>query len=137
MIKTIDVAWLAGLLEGDGCFMLTYGKYPIIALAMNSGDTVDRAADMWESRVTRHKRLHLARVTGVRAIQWMMMIYPFLGNRRRKKVTEIIRFWRNHSARQRHYATCHPDRLLAGHGLCNPCYQKEWHEKRKLLRRTE
>ena len=135
MKRTIDIAWLSGLLEGDGCFMLTYGKYPIITVTMLKGDTINRVASMWKSRVTRYRNSYTTKVTGVRAIQWMMMIYLFLGNRRRNKVTEIIKFWRNHYERRRHYATCHPDKLLAGHGLCNTCYQREW-RKRQLLRKA-
>ena len=135
MIKTTDIAWLAGLLEGDGCFMLTYGKYPIISLSMTNGDTINRVSSIWKAGVTRYKNQHTTKVTGVRAIQWMMMIYLFLGNRRRRKVTEIIKFWRGYPIRQRHYATCHPDKLLAGHGLCNTCYQREW-RKRRLLRKA-
>lgn len=42
MIRLTDVAWLAGLLEGEGCIRLFQGKYPLISLGMVDGDVVQQ-----------------------------------------------------------------------------------------------
>ncbi len=43
MMSLKDLAWLGGLLEGEGCFMIPKGS-PRIALAMSDKDVVQRAA---------------------------------------------------------------------------------------------
>ncbi len=135
MIKMVDIAWLAGLLEGDGCFGI-YRKYPIIKLGMTSEDTVIRAASLMGSKVWHRKNMRETELGGTRAINLMVALYPFLGRRRREKVAEIIGFWRNLPASRapngtRSMATCHPDRFVQGLGLCSDCYNT--HRRRRRL----
>jgi hypothetical protein len=45
-----ELAWLAGLLEGEGSFMPgppSNPRMPIICLAMNDEDVMARRADAW------------------------------------------------------------------------------------------
>ena len=146
MIKTTDIAWLGGLLEGEGCFQLQNKKYPLIVLQMTAEDTVVRAATLMESKIYRCGNIWNARTAGVRAIQWMMTLYPFLGKCRQKKVTKIIRFWREYTYTQaprgiRLMATCHPDKIAMGpNQLCKTCHIRQYKAKRysekKLLRKV-
>ena len=47
-MKTKELHWLAGLLEGEGCF--TFNTYsPVIMLAMTDEDEVRRAATLMKS----------------------------------------------------------------------------------------
>ena len=140
MIKTIDIAWLGGLLEGEGYFALQNKTCPMIRLGMTDEDTVIKAATLMGSSVYRHRNVWITRIGGLRAIQWMFMLYPFLGKRRRIMVTSIIKYWKGTiymraSRGTRNRATCHPNRLSEAFGMCGACYQRKRRE-RKLLKKV-
>ncbi len=141
MIKITDIAWLGGLLEGEGYFCLVHGKYPSIKVAMTDEDTIIRARNIWKSntKIYHYKNLWRTEVNGAIAVGWMMTLYPFLGKRRREKVTKVIKFWQSYPYARSHNglqtrSSCHPDRPARSFGLCQPCYKKQWYEKKKLLK---
>ena len=145
MIKTIDIAWLAGLLEGEGCFCLEKGKYPRIALGMCDEDVVVKAAALMKSKVNHHRNVYSTKVCGAYSIAWMMTLYTLLGERRREKVASLIKYWREHSYGRmpggvlnstRAMAKCHPDRSMQAHGLCSSCYGKQYRKKESLLKQA-
>ena len=100
-----EIAWLAGLLEGEGCF--AFYKSPWILLQMCDGDVVRRAAlimdapwagpiDMnrWRSiGTTPRKPLYRCRITGDQAAWWMHQVYWFMGERRQAKIREALEGW--------------------------------------------
>lgn len=101
MISTKDIAWLAGLLEGEGCFRFDPKAHLVIQLAMTDRDVVDRAAALLggsvcekKPREAHHKMQYMVRVFGARAAGWMMTLWPFLGQRRRQKVGVCLSQWR-------------------------------------------
>ena len=144
MINTLDIAWLGGLLEGEGSFMIKKGC-PIIALQTTDEDILTRAAKLLgvaQQGVGRkpkgkdtYKLVHACRVHGTSAIAWMMTLYSFFGERRQAKVKEIIETWKASSAApraprgQRYMAICHPDKPRKSNMLCGTCYMKEWRKK--------
>ena len=140
MIKTIDIAWLGGLLEGEGCFMLARRRHPAISLAMTSEDTVIRASVLMKTKASQNKTMWRMQVNGIYAIQWMMTLYPFLGRRRKSTITEIIRYWKNNRYRapsgMRFMATCHPDEVVHSFGLCNTCYENQRLGRKRLLKKV-
>ncbi len=141
MIKTVDVAWLAGLLEGDGYFGQVR-KCPIIKLALTAEDTVIRVASMWGSVVNHRGNMWETTISGARSVAIMMTLYTLLGKHRRSKVSGIINRWRDRGYTRapngfRAMATCHPDRPVEGYGLCSYCYHhKKYVEKKRLLRKV-
>lgn len=93
-----DAAWLAGLLDGEGCFDSTRGN-PRIRVKMADLDVVLRAADIMDATTygedrswpgVERKPLLTAQVTGDRALAVMRAVLPWLGSRRSARVTEII-----------------------------------------------
>lgn len=139
MTNTLDIAWLGGLIEGEGCFSDNHGSSQII-LSMTDRDTVERAATLFGGRVreqrrndaTHYKPAFRVNVCGARAIAWMMMLYQFLGQRRRQRVRQQIEKWKL-SPRwskapngQRSMAVCHPGEyrvgIVDGKPACNRCY---------------
>jgi len=148
MRSTHDIAWLAGLLEGEGSFMHTNGT-PNIALQTTDHDVLLRAAILmgveeqasWRpGRKSHYKTVFACRAYGTRAISWMMTLYQFFGGRRQEKIREILGRWRA-SPRvpraprgQRFMAICHPDRVRSANMLCDTCYMREWRAARKLRR---
>lgn len=101
-----DILWLAGLLEGEGCFHLGHHlapngkKYPqhSIRLSMSDLDVVERAATILDVAVHKHTVLKSGKtmwricVYGQKAIKWMHLLYPHMGSRRRAKIDEILAF---------------------------------------------
>lgn len=91
-----DKIWLAGLLEGEGCFDLHRGKYPRVRVGMSDRDVVGRAATLFGSKV----RLSLkprpnsamwhAEISGSKAERVMNEILPYMGARRSAKIAEIL-----------------------------------------------
>ena len=146
MIKLTEIAWLGGLLEGEGCFSLQNKIYPLISLQMTSVDAVTKAAILMKSSVYRQGNILNARTTGVRAISWMMTLYPYLDRHRREKIASIIKVWKEHKYVQspngiRLMSTCHPDKLVYGSNqLCKACHISQYKAKRyiekKLLRKA-
>lgn len=139
-INTLDIAWLGGLLEGEGCFQDERGS-PSITLATTDRDVMLRAARLMgveaqatymPGRKATYRPVHSCKAHGTRAIAWMMTLFPFFGERRQERVRGIIERWKasDRAPRaprgQRFMATCHPDRVRTGRGLCQACYMREW-----------
>lgn len=117
-----DAAWLAGLLDGEGCFDAPRGN-PRIRVKMADLDVVLRAAAVMGASTymeldkthpgvierfgyTPRKPLMVAQLTGERAVGIMRALLPWLGSRRSARVTELVLL---HEARQKH-----PIRRLRG-----------------------
>lgn len=100
-----DAAYLGGLLDGEGCFDSPRGN-PRVRVKMGDLDVVMRAADLMgtsvytehDSRIDRHGNpyspMHVASVTGERAVEVMLAVLPWLGARRSLKVAEIADAYR-------------------------------------------
>ena len=137
MINTIEIAWLAGLLEGEGWFSVSQKRYPLIGLYMTDEDIVAKVASIWNKSINKRSNGWRTQINGPYAVGWMMTLYPFLGKRRRERIIEVVRFWKETTYLRapngiHSMATCHPDRVIGGHGLCRSCYQKKWREEHPL-----
>jgi len=100
-ISDLDLMWLAGLLEGEGCFDNTSNGVPRIRLRMADPDVVDRAAMIVGLSIDKVKETsprgvgklvtYDIAIHGTPAIQLMQLLYLQMGGRRRDKITEILR----------------------------------------------
>lgn len=109
MIQTTerdDLLWLAGYLEGEGCFLLrarwrgkehpTGGSPGVIVHAVDE-DVIARAAALMRTKCRRETRptttgkaVFCASVGGDPAIALMNKLLPFMGQRRSAKIKEIL-----------------------------------------------
>jgi hypothetical protein len=128
MFAIRDVIWLAGLLEGEGCF--TKCRESIrISIAMTDKDIIERVAvlfkcpvGVWTRRGTA-KTPYNAIVCGNDAAAWMMMIFPFMGSRRQARIKELLKIWRDKKPRYTENTICgHTDRPYCARGMCSKCY---------------
>ncbi|MDT8915785.1 hypothetical protein [Amycolatopsis sp. PS_44_ISF1] len=108
-LDRVDAAWLAGLLDGEGCFDAPRGN-PRVRVKMTDFDVILRAADLMQAKthpeiVPDRKPLLVAQITGEPAVAVLHAILPFLGSRRSARATEII-------VAQRQKAARHPARRL-------------------------
>lgn len=125
MTEIADVTWLAGLLEGEGCF----GSYPAgkgsrhrnpqVALWMCDEDVVVRAMTIGNSLVGgsaatyRRKELQAKAEwkpqfgyvwSGRRAIDLIWALVPYMGARRTARCVEVVTEW--YESRFQHCVRC-------------------------------
>lgn len=102
----IEVAWLAGLLEGEGCFNLmranSRSKRPLIRVqvAMTDRDIVERVRALMDApSVQEHKdrgqpdnwkRRYVTCASGRKAEAVMRAVRPYMGERRGTKIDELL-----------------------------------------------
>lgn len=100
----MEKVWLAGLLEGEGCFIAdTHGTnrrpHLIVALQMCDLDVVERAATLMNGNVTRSGRKiprpnesqsYRVKVGGAKAEKVMRAVRPFMGLRRSAKIDSLL-----------------------------------------------
>lgn len=145
MVTTSEIAWLAGLLEGEGAFAI-YGNSPCLQMMSTDRDVVGKACAVTGAKLAGpyqpkrkpgtsgepYQQVWAMRFGGGRAIGWMQTLYSFLGERRREKIKAIIGTWLLSPRRPngpvwkegRSRAMCHPDLVMRAKGMCNPCYMR-------------
>lgn len=106
-----DLHWLAGILEGEGCFSTFDGRINI-TLGMTDRDVVDRAAVMMRPRSVNelsrepHQTLYRFGIHGERALAWMLLLCPRMGKRRQAKIDEIITLYCERQGHNRDRTRC-------------------------------
>jgi hypothetical protein len=93
----IETAWLAGLLDGEGCFD-AQGTNPRVRVKMTDLDLVVRAAHSMGSTyygdpgglARGHRMAWVAQVTGERAAHVMRSVLPHMGARRTEKIVALL-----------------------------------------------
>jgi hypothetical protein len=105
-----SIEWLAGLLEGEGCFLTnpsrSSGLYttPSVVLCMTDYDVVKEAGKIFE--VIGGRRTNICKpvlpsgkiayrlyCTGLPAAKIMYSVLPFMGERRALKIRTVLRAW--------------------------------------------
>ena len=95
-----DLAWVAGLLEGEGSFIMTPGHSPTATIQMNDLDIIHRMASMWDGPVygpyhyVKNHGIYRTSIHGKRAVGWMLTLYAFLGVRRRGQIAAVVNRWK-------------------------------------------
>ena len=98
-MEVTDLYWLAGLLEGEGCF--AFNRTPKITIAMTDEDIIQRVSILFNTsyralpqRHEGYKTVYRTEVFGERAISLMLAILPNMGTRRSAKINEVIKLAR-------------------------------------------
>lgn len=147
-ILLLDIAWLAGILEGEGSFSLKtnrgYNGTICISIQMTDKDIMDRCAAILNTKVygpytskqkkkdgSSKKETYLITVFGSHAASWMMTLYSFMGKRRQLKIKELLDHWKAQSSMLPRQSSCHPTIKMFSKGLCKSCYLKNYHKERK------
>lgn len=135
-ITVRDIAWLAGLLEGEGWFTIQGGS-PTIGLNMTDEDIVARAARLVGAtnmgikpnspNGNNIKTQYKWTIGGTKAVQWGLTIYSFMGQRRRARIRELMAVWRHSRAYRRLVVCGHEGRKHFGKGMCRQCYGRHYH----------
>lgn len=103
MIKTTDLHWLAGLLEGEASFGYNQRLgYPAINLDMTCPDIVLRAAKLMGNRNVRtrfhknekEKDSYRFGIYGNDAAAWMMTLFLLMGEKRKRQIEKVLSVWK-------------------------------------------
>jgi hypothetical protein len=103
-MNELDLAWLAGFLEGEGCFHFSsrnlakgYIGSPCVSVYSVDEDVIVRAARLIGSPVRRvirrtvtGKKIFGTSCAGQRAIELMATLKPRMGARRAAKIDEVL-----------------------------------------------
>lgn len=94
-----QLAWLAGLLEGEGTFVKgspAKPRRPVTAIGMVDRDIIERVCDLWGTRlythipkVERYKQVYHIAVYGDAARAIMGDIAPLMGARRGERIAAL------------------------------------------------
>lgn len=103
-----ELAWLAGLLEGEGCFTRTGNGAPAVdgskkyrvavSVGGNDRDVIEHAARLMKSSARRIEPTPGSRATdywtvsisGPRAEAVMLAVLPFMGERRSARIAQLL-----------------------------------------------
>jgi hypothetical protein len=89
-----QAAWLAGILEGEGCFH--FNRSPKITVSMTDADIIARIAQLFKSPFKALKlrpgckQTYRTEVHAKKALTIMAVILPQMGTRRSEKIREVF-----------------------------------------------
>jgi len=98
---------MAGLTEGEGCFgSYALGReqryYPSLTVEMTDIDIVERVGQLWQKPVRLQKKYNTGfnkkpcwrvALVGTKAAGWMMVLYQFMGIRRKAAIRKALSEW--------------------------------------------
>ena len=146
-MQTCDLYWIAGLLEGEGCFSISRNT-PAIIVGMTDEDVVKSVCDTWGSTLRGPKRMKGSRkdvwvtsIHGSNAVGWMQTLFKLLGRRRQTRIREILNVWRKAPVSQRHRTHCPSSheysfentRYYRNRRHCRACAREKMRAKRSKI----
>lgn len=129
-MRPMQIAWLAGLLEGEGCF--GFSHHIFIALGMTDRDTVAKVAALLNTKLRGpyrpsrgNKDMYYTTAYGYKAASWMMILFSFLSVRRRAVICEALGKWKQQKVQRSLNVESLKD------GKQNPAYRRAYREARR------
>ena len=103
MTKQEALCWVAGIVEGEGCFTLHSKHHPYFLLDMCDLDVLEQVKKVFPFVNLRGPYYHRKRphtkaryridAFGPKAVEIMNALYPFLKKRRQQKIDELLFIW--------------------------------------------
>lgn len=131
-----QMAWLAGVLEGEGCFAIV-SKIPLITITMGDRDIIENVEKVMKStskmmeiepKTANRKKMFRTQIYGHQVIELLPKIYEHMGERRRSKIDELLQW----EPKNRKEEDCindvcgHLDRPYLAKGMCQQCYVADY-----------
>ena len=142
MASVRDIAWMAGLLEGEGHFSMSQIS---VRIQMTDLDVIERFAGLmgithisaYTPRHDGYKTQYSVVVCGKKAAGLMMTILPLMGARRSERIRRCLLDWlaRPKPARERtHCKAGHELVVVSGQRGCRVCRNQQEREQRQMRR---
>lgn len=103
MTREQEIIWLAGILEGEGCFRILTDKHNIntraklrVELTMTDKDVVEHAASIFPGTVRlrtpheQYKQAYRVSWCSAKAEEVMRAVLPYMGERRSAKISACL-----------------------------------------------
>ena len=141
-----DIYWLAGFLEGEGCFSFRRGS-PVVSWSGTDRDVILKACKLTGAKLTGprsnggwgKKPIYVGVRAGKYAAALMMSLYVLMGERRKEKILEALHAWKIKPQWRRVDDVCNQcgstERYRNRDRSCAPCARKrykEWRERNPL-----
>lgn len=140
MLSPKDIGWLAGILEGEGCFSIrdTGGTNPglSIQLQMTDEDVILRAFHLTNLGTiygptqysNRRKPMYHWYVANKKeVVQILMTIYPLMHSRRQAKIKELLAVWKSIP-----HDSCRKGHPRNGLNKCKVCINQNQRRRRSV-----
>lgn len=98
--RLVDVAWAAGLIEGEGCFTIHSKKHPYLLVDMCDKDVIDKLHKIFPCGTVRgpyhnknkpnHKPRWRFDAFGPKCRNIVLEVYPYMCARRRARIDELM-----------------------------------------------
>lgn len=107
MTTMMEIAWIAGIVEGEGCIVVQPSSKTLrLSIEMTDLDVLQKAQRIFGPDARLSKRTvklsnpkwrdrYILHLCGSRLMQWLMTIYPLMGNRRKAKIEQAIEMFKN------------------------------------------
>lgn len=110
MVTSVQVAWGAGLVEGEGYITLNGGSKrknrpalsPMLGIGMTDEDVITRFRDIFVPKLKIYrtvqpgrKPFYTIKVVGKRAVGLMLTFFSYFGTRRRARIKEVLAVWQS------------------------------------------
>lgn len=109
-LSDFELAWLVGLLEGEGTFSIStsrpkpnggYYRYPRVRVTMTDQDVVEHVAKLFggtkvhfthppSAQAAGHAPQWATELQGKKAVILMERVLPYMGNRRQARIRELL-----------------------------------------------
>jgi hypothetical protein len=124
MISIAQLHWVAGLIEGEGCFWQRRNGEILVQVLMTDGDVIGRLQVILGFGTLSQKRLPSGKI----AYQWasrrqeqtaglMMTLLPLMGARRSDKIRECLKAWKKKPLNKRRWTHCKNGHELSGNNM--------------------
>jgi len=113
-ISVRDLAWIAGILEGEGSFGWRKSNPSAYVCCVSTDlDVLVKLHNFLHfggicrskstaGPVVGSKTCYRWQIAGKRALGLMMTIYPFMGQRRQSKIRDVLEKWKEHPHNKNH-----------------------------------
>lgn len=109
MANVIEIAWFAGLMEGDGTFQMAQNGSknkssvtPRMRISMLDRDIIERAAKILKSTITTYptpkgnKMMFSASSAKASIVEPLLKsMYPYMGERRKEQINKMLTYYNN------------------------------------------
>lgn len=118
-----QIAWLAGIYEGEGTCSITNGRAIRVEIVMTDQDIVERVQSITgfgtvrtvAQRAENHKQAYRWSIGSAEAVAFLEAIMPWLGNRRAARAQGAIDNWKTN----RKQSTASDTECVKGHAYDN------------------